>query len=232
MDTFIEFAPLVLSGLGVTVSLALAALALAMCFGVFGAALKLSKNRFLRLVGDGYTTIVRGIPDLVLMLIIFFGGQILLNNLGDVTGLWERLEINQFSAGAFTLGLIFGAYMTETFRGAYLAVPEGQAEAAAALGLSRLQLLFLIQIPQIIPHALPSFTNNWLVLLKTTALVSIIGLQDVIYNAGQAGRSTQEPFMFLLLAFFIYLMLTTISEIGLKQVRQRYAIPTGTSRGS
>lgn len=231
MNTFFEFAPLVFSGLGITVSLALVSLALAIAFGIAGAALKLSDLVLLSFAGSVYTTLVRGIPDLVLMLIIFFGGQMFVNYLGEATGLWDRLEVNQFAAGSFTIGFIFGAYMTETFRGAFLGVPKGQSEAAAALGMHKWQVFLKVQVPQIIPLALPSFTNNWLVLLKTTALVSIIGLQDVIYNAGQAGRSTQEPFMFLLLAFFIYLGLTALSDVALRWVRDRYTIGAGVAHG-
>jgi len=222
VNDLIEFAPMVLSGLWVTVSLALVSLCLAVLFGMGGVALKLSRFGGLRWLGSGYTTLIRGVPDLVLMLLIYFGGQIALNQIGQATGLWSFLEIDQFAAGSFTIGFIFGAYMTETFRGAYLALPEGQLDAARALGLRGSLSLRLIVLPQLIPLALPSFTNNWLVLLKTTALVSIIGLQDIVYNANQAGRTTQEPFLFLFLAFFVYLGLTFLSQLALDGVRRRY----------
>lgn len=232
MDDLIEFAPLVLSGLWVTVSLSLASLGLAVLFGFTGVSLKLSKARWLRAFGKGYTTLIRGIPDLVLMLLFYFGGQIALNQIGQMTGLWDFVEINQFVAGSLTIGFIFGAYMTETFRGAYRALPKGQLDAARALGLRGILTLRLVVLPQLVPLALPSFTNNWLVLLKTTALVSIIGLQDIVYNANQAGRSTQQPFIFLFLAFFVYLGLTFLSQLVLNWLRRRYTRHEGLAHGS
>ncbi len=222
--TLLEFGPLVFSGLGVTIFLALLACLLSILFGVAGATLKLSAHRPLRIVGNAYTILIRGVPDLVLMLIVYFGGQILLNQIGASLELWTYIEISPFIAGVGTIGFIFGAYMTETFRGAYLSVPVGQIEAAKSIGMSSAKYLRRIVWPQIVPLALPGFTNNWLVLLKTTALVSIIGLQDVMYNAHQAGRTSREPFLFLFLAFFIYLILTLSSDMGLKWLDRRYKI--------
>jgi His/Glu/Gln/Arg/opine family amino acid ABC transporter permease subunit len=224
MDVLCEYAPMVLSGLGLTVKLALFSVALSIVFGVFGALLKLSSNLSCQRVGNAYTLLIRGIPDLVLMLLIYFGGQTLLNSIGHATGAWDYIEISAFWAGCVTIGFIFGAYMTETFRGAFMALDKGQLEAAQACGFSRKQIFINIVWPQIIPLALPSFTNNWLVLLKTTALVSIIGLQDVMYNANQAGRTSQEPFMFLVLAFFIYLFLTLLSDIFLSLLGRWYRV--------
>ena len=218
----LEFGPLVFSGLGVTVFLALLACLLSILFGVAGTTLKLSSYKSLRMVGDAYTTLIRGVPDLVLMLIVYYGGQTLLNQIGASLELWNYIEISPFAAGVGTIGFIFGAYMTETFRGAFLAVPVGQIEAAKAIGMTFSTYLRRIIWPQIVPLALPGFTNNWLVLLKTTALVSIIGLQDVMYNAHQAGRTSREPFLFLFLAFFIYLILTLSSDYGLKWLDRRY----------
>ena len=224
MDLIFEFGPMVLSGLKVTILLSLLSLLLATVMGLVGAALKLSRNRLLRTIGISYTTLVRGIPDLVLMLLIFFGGQILINDLGKATGLWTYVDIDPFIAGVLTMGFIFGAYMSETFRGAFLAIPKGQIEAAKSIGMPPRKFLVRIVWPQIVPHALPTFTNNWLVLLKTTALVSIIGLQDVVYNAYQAGRTSQEPFIFLMMSFCIYLTLTLISDYFLRMLGRKYAL--------
>lgn len=224
MDTLLEYLPLVLSGLWLTVALALVSVVIATVLGLAGAAAKLSDSRFAKGLGSAYTVLVRGVPDLVLMLLLYFGGQIAINTIGKATGLWGYVELSPFWAGAITIGFIFGAYMTETFRGAYLAIPRGQTEAAKAIGMAPSYYLRRIIWPQIVPHALPSFTNNWLVLMKTTALVSIIGLQDVVYNANQAGRSSQEPFTFLLLAFFIFLGLTILSDIGLRKLNKIYAL--------
>ena len=224
MDTLFAYGPMVLSGIGLTITLSLASLVLAVFFGLLGAWAKLSRHRLPNILGNGYTTIVRGIPDLVLMLIVYFGGQTLVNSIGEMTGLWDYIEISPFIAGTATIGFIFGAYMTETFRGSYAALDKGEIEAALACGMRPLTWLRLIVWPQFVPLALPSFTNNWLVLLKTTALVSIIGLQDVMYNANQAGRSSHQPFLFLLLAFAVYLGLTFLSDLALRQLRNRYKL--------
>ena len=126
-------------------------------------------------------------------------------------------------AGVGTIGFIFGAYMTETFRGAILAVPQGQVEAGTASGMSRFLVFRRIIWPQMVRFALPSFTNNWLVQIKSTALVSIIGLQDLVYNAFTAGRSTRQLFTFMLAVLVIYLVLTAISDIGLRWLDRKYS---------
>ncbi|MDA7965340.1 ABC transporter permease subunit [Ruegeria sp.] len=227
MDVLIEYLPSVLGGLWTTIGLALTSLALAVFFGIVGASCKLSHSWALQTAGGLYTTLIRGVPDLVLMLLLFFGGQIAINELGFATGLWGYIEISPFLAGSFTIGFIFGAYMTETFRGAFLAIPKGQIEAAQALGIPSSSYLRRIIWPQIIPHALPNFTNNWLVLMKTTALVSIIGLQDLVYNANQAGRASREPFLFLMVSFIVFLLLTMLSDVGLRSLSRRYSHKSG-----
>ena len=132
------------------------------------------------------------------MMLLFYGGQQIVNDLGTVTGWWDYLEIDQFIAGIGSIGFVFGAYMTETFRGAILAIPRGQIEAGISCGMTNLTIFRRITWPQMVRHALPSFTNNWLVLIKATALVSVIGLHDVVWNASTAGRSVREPFTFML----------------------------------
>ncbi|MDH3793425.1 MAG: ABC transporter permease subunit, partial [Rhodospirillales bacterium] len=177
------YGELVLKGFGLTVAVALLSLAISTLLGMIGAVAKLSKSRVARTIAGVYTTIIRGVPDLVLMLLIFFGGQMLVNDIGDWMG-WEYIDISPFIAGTLTIGFIFGAYMTETFRGAILAVPRGEIEAGHAYGMTGPQTFFRITLPAMVRHALPSFGNNWLVLAKTTALVSVIGLHDMVYNAG------------------------------------------------
>ncbi|QIE47526.1 ABC transporter permease subunit [Pseudohalocynthiibacter aestuariivivens] len=218
-----EFGPMVLSGVWVTVLLSLSSLLLATVLGMLGSAAKLAPKRWMRRVGGGYTLLIRGVPDLVLMLLLFFGGEMLLNQVGRSLGLWTYIEIPPFLAGVVSIGIIFGAYMTETFRGAFMAIPKGQIEAALAIGMNQQQILRRIVFPLIIPLAIPSYTNNWLVLLKTTALVSIIGLQDVMYNAHQAGRTSQEPFLFLIMAMGIYLTMTLVSDFGLKLLNRHFS---------
>ncbi|MDC1073068.1 ABC transporter permease [Gammaproteobacteria bacterium] len=229
MESIWEYRSLLLSGTAVTVQLALASLALSVLFGLIGAAAKLSTNRIGRRAANAYTTLIRGVPDLVLMMLLFYGGQQIVNDLGSVTGLWGYIEINQFTAGVGSIGFVFGAYMTETFRGAILAIPRGQIEAGVSVGMTPLTVFRRITWPQMVRHALPSFTNNWLVLIKATALVSVIGLHDLVWNASTAGRSVREPFTFMFAVFIIYLLLTACSDVGLRWLERRYNV--GIDRG-
>lgn len=232
-----------LEGAGLTIQVALFSLLLAVTLGLLGALAKLSSFKPVRWLATGYTTVIRGIPDLVLMMLIFFGGQVLLNNslysLNEKLNGWlgagnpdhewvsyvpDYIEISPFIAGIITIGFIFGAYMTETFRGAILAVDKGELEAARAYGMSSMQVLRRILFPQMMRHALPGLGNNWLVLLKTTALVSIIGLDDMVRKASLAAGATQLPFTFYMAVAIIFLLFTTISTSLLKWAERHYAI--------
>lgn len=141
-----------------------------------------------------------------------------------MTGLWSYVDVNQFVAGVVTLGVIFGGYMAETFRGAILAIPRGQLEAAMSVGMSPRQVFQLVTWPQMVRFALPSFTNNWLVLVKSTALVSVIGLHDLVWNAFSAGRSTHKLFTFMIAVLLIYLVITAISDVALRRVDRKYSV--------
>jgi len=224
MDTVWQYRNLLFDGTVVTVQLALGSLLLAVLLGLIGATAKLSTNPLWQRLAGSYTTLVRGVPDLVLMMLLFYGGQQLLNDFGEVTGWWDYLEINQFTAGVFSIGFVFGAYMTETFRGAILAIPRGQIEAGIACGMTSMKVFLRITWPQMVRYALPSFTNNWLVLVKATALVSVIGLHDLVWNASTAGRSVREPFTFMFAVLMIYLILTAISDVGLRWMERKYSV--------
>ena len=224
MDSVWEYRNLLLSGTAVTVQLALASLTLSVFLGLIGASAKLAVNPISRRIASIYTTLVRGVPDLVLMMLLFYGGQQVVNDLGAATGWWDYVEINQFIAGVWSIGFVFGAYMTETFRGAILAIPRGQIEAGISCGMTPLLIFRRITWPQMVRHALPSFTNNWLVLIKATALVSVIGLHDLVWNASTAGRSVREPFSFMFAVFIIYLILTAFSDVGLRWLDRRYNV--------
>ncbi len=228
MDLLHGYGPALLQGLASTLTVAAASLAVACAFGLAGAVAKLSASRTARAVAATYTTLIRGLPDLVLMLLIFYGGQILLNDIGAARG-WDYIDVPPFAAGVLTIGFIFGAYLTETFRGAILAVPKGQMEAAWAFGMGPLRTFWRITLPQMIRYALPGFTNNWLVLIKATALVSLIGLQDMTYRAKQASAATREPFTFLLFAAGLFLLYTWVSLRVLRRIEARYSL--GTKRG-
>lgn len=222
MQAVLGAAPILLEGLWVTVSVALLSLLLATALGALAAAAKLGGGRLGRGVADTYTTILRGIPDLVTIMLVYFGGQRLANSV--VRGLgFDGVDLSLFAAGVLALGMSYGAYMAETFRGAYLSVPRGQVEAAVACGLSRRRTLWRIVAPQLMRHALPGFTNVWQVLVKSTAIVSVIGLADLVGLATRIGRRERDPFTFLLVVLVAYLLLTAISGWLLARAERRLA---------
>lgn len=213
----------ILDGAWLTLSLALNSMTLAIALGLLGAAIRLSPIRWLALLGEGYAMLIRGIPDLVLILLIFYGGQDLVNRVAPLLGHEQYIDINPYVAGVFTMGFIFGAYLSETFRGAFMAIPKGQAEAGAAYGMSGTQVFFRILVPQMIRFAIPGFTNNWLVLTKATALISVVGLQDMMFKAKNAADATREPFTFFLAVAGLYLLLTSVSLLALRLLERRFS---------
>jgi arginine/ornithine transport system permease protein len=217
------YGPSIWDGTLLTINVSLVSLAIAVLLGILGALAKLSGIGILRVLAQIYTTVIRGVPDLVLMLLVFFGGQMLVNQLATMAGYEEYIDINPYIAGVSTIGFIFGAYMTETFRGAILAVPHGQLEAGQAYGMSRSLVFFRILLPQMIRHAIPGFGNNWLVLTKATALVSIIGLDDMVRKASLAAGATRMPFTFYAAIALIYLMITTVSVYLLGWLEKKYS---------
>jgi arginine/ornithine transport system permease protein len=217
------YLPAILEGLGLTLRVSALSLAIACVFGLIGAAAKLSGSRAARWSAEVYTTLIRGMPELVLMLLIFYGGQIGINKLAESQG-WDYIDIPPFIAGVLTIGFIFGAYLTETFRGAILAVPKGQAEAGLAFAMSRNMVWRRIVLPQMVRHAIPGFANNWLIMIKASALVSIIGLDDMVHRAGLAAASTRAPFTFYVAVALIYLTLTSVSIFALSRVEARFSL--------
>lgn len=213
----------ILGGLGMTLAVAGGALVVAVGFGLAGALAGLSHWRAARGAATVYTTLIRGLPELVLLLGVFYGGQILLNEAADRLGLAPP-DVPPFVAGVATIGFVYGAYLAETFRGAMLAVPRGQVEAALAFGLRRGQVLRRVLLPQMVRHAIPGFTNNWLVLVKATALVSIIGLDDMLHRANMAAAATREPFTFYALVALLYLAVTTLSIVLLAWLERRFSL--------
>lgn len=217
------FSHVILQGAIVTLELALSSVILAVIIGLVGAAGKLSHNRLLALLFEAYTTLIRGVPDLVLMLLIFYGLQIALNILTDALGM-AQFNIDPMIAGIITLGFIYGAYFTETFRGAFLAVPKGHIEAATAFGFTHWQTFCRILFPAMMRFALPGIGNNWQVILKATALVSLLGLEDVVKATQLAGKSTWEPLYFAVVCGVIYLVFTTVSNGILLLLERRYMV--------
>ncbi|WCG84308.1 histidine ABC transporter permease HisQ [Pectobacterium sp. A5351] len=216
------YSQLILDGAIMTLELAASSLLLALVIGLIGASAKLSANRLLAGCFSCYTTLIRGIPDLVLMLLIFYGLQIVLNGVTESMGM-AQIDIDPLTAGIITLGFIYGAYFTETFRGAYLAVPRGQIEAAVAFGFSPIKVFRRILFPSMMRFALPGIGNNWQVILKATALVSLLGLNDVIKATQLAGKGAHEPFYFALVAGAMYLIFTTVSNGVLWWLERHYS---------
>jgi arginine/ornithine transport system permease protein len=219
----------ILQGSVLTVGVSLCALLVSIVLGLAGAAAKLSGRPVLVALATVYTTVIRGIPELVLMLLVFYGGTIGLNNLIEYLGSDNYVDVDPFTAGVMTIGFIYGAFMTETFRGAILAIPKGQMEAAWAFGMGRVQTFMRITAPQMVRYALPGFTNNWLVLIKATALISLIGLQEMTYLAKQASAATRSPFEFFLFTAALFLIYTTLSLVLLRKLNARFSL--GTQRG-
>jgi histidine transport system permease protein len=217
------YSQIILQGTWVTLELALSSVLLSVAIGLLGAGGRLSKSRLVSTVFSSYTTLIRGVPDLVLMLLIFYGLQILLNGITETLG-FSQIDIDPMGAGIITLGFIYGAYFTETFRGAFLAVPRGQIEAAVAFGFSRGQIFRRIMFPAMMRFALPGIGNNWQVILKATALVSLLGLNDVVKTTQLAGKGTFQPFYFAIVAGVIYLIFTTVSNGVLLWLERRYSL--------
>ena len=219
----------IFSGTMTTIELSVLSLILSFIIGLLGASAKLAKSRVLRGMSTVYTTLIRGVPDLVLMLLIFYSLQIWLNDFSDyLDSLQNSIDfefpLDPFTSGVITLGFIYGAYFTETFRGAFLAVPKGQLEAARAFGMRPMLVFRRILFPQMMRYALPGIGNNWQVILKATALVSLIGLSDLVKAAQAAGEATFRTFFFISVAGLVYLVLTVISNGVLMFLQRKYAV--------
>lgn len=203
-----------------TIQLALVSLVVGLVLGLLGALAKTSPYRALRILGDGYSTLVRGVPELLWVLLIFYGSTGLVRALGESIGRPD-LELSPFAAGVFALALCFGAYATEVFRGALLSIPRGQREAGLALGLSRRRVFWRLVLPQMWRVALPGLGNLFMILMKDTALVSVIGLNEVMRSAQMAVTVSKQPFTFYMVAAVIYLSLTVLSMLVLHYFEKR-----------
>lgn len=208
------------SGVLVTVALALATLPLGLAMGFLLALAKQSSEKSLRLAADVYTTIFRGLPELLTLFLVYYGAQIGLQNLLGALGIEAAVEINAFLAGMVALGLVFSAFSSEVLVSAFHAIPRGQYEAGDALGLRRRTTMRRIILPQLVRIALPGLGNLWMILLKETALVSVIGLADTLRQTGIAARVTKEAFLFFGIACLIYLALAILSSVGIRAIEQ------------
>jgi histidine transport system permease protein len=222
---FEGFGLALLEGAWTTVRLAALSLGLAFVLGLAGASARLSRRALPRAIGAAYTTLIRSVPDLVLMLLLFFSTQMLLDQATDALRI-AQIDIEPFVADVLTIGFIYRAYFTETFRGAFLGVPRGEPEAGMAFGMSGWQAFHRILFPQMMRLALPAIGNNWQVIVKATALVSIIGLSDIVKAAQDAGRSSQRFFFFTIVAAGVYLCITSVSHVALAKLEARFSVGT------
>ncbi|NTH65927.1 ABC transporter permease subunit [Agrobacterium rhizogenes] len=207
-------------GLQVTILVAAASGVLGTLLGLFVAVIKLSQLRLPVLIGQAYTTIVRGLPELLVILVVYFGGT------AAITALTGRyVEISAFAAGVAALTVVFAAYCAEIFRGAIQSIPQGQTEAALSLGLASWQVWLLVILPQMIRIALPAFGNLWVSLLKDTSLVSIVGLTDIMRVAFIGAGSMRAPLTFYLAASALYLAMTSLSLASFRLLERRLLIP-------
>jgi polar amino acid transport system permease protein len=204
----------IVAGTLLTVELALASLLFGILLGLLAAAAKLSRNRLYRWLAQGYTEVVRGIPEMLVVLVVFFGASALLQGVAAWFNYDDYIEVNAFGAGVFALALVFGAFSSEVFRGAFLAVPKGQLEAATACGMTSWQVFSRIRLPQMWRFAIPGLGNLWMVLLKDTSLISIIALDELLRWSKVAAETTKQPFTFYIVAATIYLLMTVFSDIA------------------
>jgi len=217
------------SGVAITVSLALATVPFGLALGFAVALAKLSGDRYLKLSADIFTTIFRGLPELLTLFLVYYGAQIAIQQLFALVGRTGGIEINAFVAGMVALGFVFAAYASEVFVSAFRAIPRGQYEGADALGLGRWRTMRHVVLPQLIRVALPGLSNLWLILLKETSLVSVIGLADIVRQTSIAARVSREAFLFYAFACLIYLALAMLSSLVFNRIEGRVATP-GTTR--
>jgi octopine/nopaline transport system permease protein len=200
-----------------TLAVSLSSMALGLVFGTAAAAAKLSAVAPARWLAEGYTTVVRGVPELLIIYLLFFGGSGAVMFVASLFGYHGYIEVHAFTIGTLAIGAISGSYSTEVIRGAVLAVPRGEIEAAQAIGMSRQLLFRRILFPQVARYALPGLGNVWQVTLKGTALISVTGLVELMRQAHIAAGSTRQPFTFYLVAALAFLALTAFSNYGFQR---------------
>jgi polar amino acid transport system permease protein len=197
--------------------------AVGVALGLLGVWAKLSPLAPFRLLCSLYTTIVRAVPELLLIVLLYYTGTTALKSVLVDVGLSEDIEINAFAAAVVTLGFVQGAYQTEVFRGAILSVPRGVSEAARALALTGPQRYRLVVLPIALRYALPGMSNLWLAILKDSSLISVVGFSELLFTGKTAAGGTKLYFFFFLFTAAIFLLLTMLSNIGIGTLRRRAA---------
>jgi polar amino acid transport system permease protein len=214
----------ILAGAGLTLRLALTTLPFGLVLGFLVALARNSDRRWLVTLGNTFTTVFRGLPELLTLFIVYYGGQTLLQSIVNLVS-ETYVEVSSFVAGFIALGLVFAAYSSEVFLGAFHGIGRGQYEGAHALGLRPFSTMRLVILPQLLRLALPGLANLWMVLLKDTSLVSVIALNDLLRQTSVAVGATKEPFFFYAVACLIYLIMSIVSSIGI------FAIERWSERG-
>ena len=204
-------------GLQITILVGICSMAVALLLGLIGAWGKLSKSKLAQGLAGTYTTVIRGVPELLLILLVYYGTPTLIQTILERFGHDVIIDVNPFLAGFITLGFIYGAFTTEVFRGAFQAIPSGQIEAARAIGMSRILAFRRVILPQVWRFALPGLGNVWMVLIKATALMSVIQLPELMRNADVAARAVRLPFTFFFTASLLYLGITIVSMLVQQQ---------------
>lgn len=209
-----------LRGLVVSLQLAAGGYALGLLLGVLGAAGKVYGGRMTRDLMEVYTTLVRAVPELVLILLLYYAGMDALNALLNLAGLPD-VEISAMVAGTFVIGVVLGAYATEVLRGAILAIPFGEIEAGRAFGMAPLTLVRRVTLPAMLPHAIPGLANLWLISTKNTALLAVIGFAELTQETRQAAGTTRQYFLFFAVAGLMYLAVTLVSNVVIALIERR-----------
>lgn len=204
-----------------TVAVSGAGFTIGIILGCFGAFAKLSSIRLLRAAAESYTTVFRGIPDLLVIYLFYFGSSSVISALASFFGSKGFVGAPAFLTGALAIGVVSGAYQTQVFAGAVQALPKGEIEAARSCGMSSFLLFRRIVLPQAIRFAIPGVGNVWQLVLKESALISVIGLVELMRQAQIGAGSTRQPFSFFLTAAMIYLLVTFVSGIGFRKLEQR-----------
>ena len=194
-----------------TIAVSITAMLIGFSFAAIFTPLKLSKFKSLNLIANIYTTVIRGVPELLVIYLFFFGGSGAIMFVASMFGYNEYIEINAFVTGSFAIGIISGAYSTEVFRGAIQSIDKGQFEAAKVLGFSKFKQFYKIILPQMLRLAIPNLSNVWQITLKDTSLISVTGLVEIMRQSYIAAGSTRDPLFFYSFAAVLYLFLTYVS---------------------
>jgi octopine/nopaline transport system permease protein len=202
-----------LRGTLITVALSLCSMMLGLVLGVCGGLIKWARVFPLTLIVDAYTSVVRGVPELLIIFLLFFGSVELISNVAAALGIGKGIDtIYAFIVGVGAIGFISGAYLIEVIRSALASIPKGHIEAAQAVGLSRSRIFWRIIMPQMIRIAVPGINNVWQSTIKDTALISVVGLAELMRIASIGANATRQPFLFFLCAAALYFAVTLVSQ--------------------